>query len=110
MCAPTATRSTPASRRSSTPAAASPASRPATPRQPRSSCSTAPVHAPPCAGPALLRCRPPWLSVVERSRDHVTPEEAPMFEAVEGLVGEHADLERRLSLPETHADARLAKR
>ena len=33
-----------------------------------------------------------------------------MFEAVEGLLGEHAELERRLSLPETHADARTAKR
>ncbi len=32
------------------------------------------------------------------------------FEAVEGLLGEHAELEGRLSLPETHADARLAKR
>ena len=32
-----------------------------------------------------------------------------MFEAVEGLLGEHAELERRLSLPETHADARTAK-
>ncbi len=33
-----------------------------------------------------------------------------MFEAVAALVDEHADLERRLALPETHADARLAKR
>ncbi len=33
-----------------------------------------------------------------------------MFEAVEGLVPEHADLEQRLAAPETHADARLAKR
>ena len=33
-----------------------------------------------------------------------------MFEAVEGLVAEHAELERQLSQPETHADARLAKR
>ena len=33
-----------------------------------------------------------------------------MFEAVEGLVAEHADLERRLAAPETHADQRLAKR
>jgi peptide chain release factor 1 len=32
-----------------------------------------------------------------------------MFEGVEGLLGEHADLERRLALPETHADARTAK-
>ncbi len=32
-----------------------------------------------------------------------------MFEAVEGLLGEHAELEGRLSLPETHADARTAK-
>ena len=32
-----------------------------------------------------------------------------MFEAVEGMREEHADLERRLSLPETHADQRLAK-
>jgi peptide chain release factor 1 len=32
-----------------------------------------------------------------------------MFEAVEGLVEEHAALEKRLSEPETHADARLAK-
>ena len=32
-----------------------------------------------------------------------------MFEAVEGLLAEHADLESRLSLPETHADARTAK-
>ncbi|MEO6511893.1 MAG: peptide chain release factor 1 [Nocardioides sp.] len=33
-----------------------------------------------------------------------------MFEAVATLVDEHADLERQLSLPETHADARLAKK
>ncbi|MGI8523762.1 MAG: peptide chain release factor 1 [Nocardioides sp.] len=33
-----------------------------------------------------------------------------MFEAVEGLLPEHAELEGRLALPETHADARLAKR
>jgi len=32
-----------------------------------------------------------------------------MFEAVENLLGEHAELERRLALPETHADARTAK-
>ena len=32
-----------------------------------------------------------------------------MFEAVEGMREEHADLERRLALPETHADQRLAK-
>jgi peptide chain release factor 1 len=33
-----------------------------------------------------------------------------MFEAVEGLVDEHAALEQQLAAPETHADARLAKR
>ena len=33
-----------------------------------------------------------------------------MFEAVEGMLAEHADLEQRLAAPETHADARLAKR
>jgi peptide chain release factor 1 len=33
-----------------------------------------------------------------------------VFEAVAGLVDEHADLERRLAEPETHADQRLAKR
>jgi peptide chain release factor 1 len=33
-----------------------------------------------------------------------------MFEAVEGLLAEHAELEGRLGAPETHADARLAKR
>ncbi len=33
-----------------------------------------------------------------------------MFEAVEGLLEEHAELEGRLGEPETHADARLAKR
>jgi peptide chain release factor 1 len=33
-----------------------------------------------------------------------------MFEAVEGLVAEHADIEQQLSAPETHADQRLAKR
>ena len=33
-----------------------------------------------------------------------------MFDAVEGLVAEHADLEGRLAAPETHADQRLAKR
>ena len=33
-----------------------------------------------------------------------------MFEGVEGLLAEHAELEGRLSEPETHADARLAKR
>ncbi len=33
-----------------------------------------------------------------------------MFEAVDGMLAEHADLEVRLGEPETHADARLAKR
>ncbi len=33
-----------------------------------------------------------------------------MFEAVEGMLEEHRDLEARLAEPETHADARLAKR
>ena len=33
-----------------------------------------------------------------------------MFEAGEGLVAEHADIEQQLSAPETHADQRLAKR
>ncbi len=33
-----------------------------------------------------------------------------MFETIAALVDEHAELERRLSLPETHADARLAKK
>ncbi len=32
-----------------------------------------------------------------------------MFEGVESLLGEHAELERRLALPETHADPRTAK-
>ncbi|UMG91974.1 peptide chain release factor 1 [Nocardioides sp. TF02-7] len=32
-----------------------------------------------------------------------------MFEAVEGMLEEHAELEKRLALPETHADARLAR-
>ena len=32
-----------------------------------------------------------------------------MFEAVEGMRAEHAELEQRLALPETHADQRLAK-
>ena len=35
--------------------------------------------------------------------------ECVMFEAVEGLVAEHHELEGRLGDPETHADARLAK-
>ena len=38
------------------------------------------------------------------------PREAAMFEAVSTLVDEHAELERQLSQPETHADARLAKK
>ena len=33
-----------------------------------------------------------------------------MFEAVEGMLAEHRELEGRLAAPETHADARLAKR
>ncbi|MEU6136852.1 peptide chain release factor 1 [Nocardioides sp. NPDC047086] len=32
------------------------------------------------------------------------------FEAVEGLIEEHGGLEKRLAEPETHADARLAKK
>ena len=32
-----------------------------------------------------------------------------MFEAVEGMRQEHAEIEQRLALPETHADQRLAK-
>jgi peptide chain release factor 1 len=32
-----------------------------------------------------------------------------MFEAVESMLAEHAELEGRLGLPETHADARLAR-
>lgn len=37
-------------------------------------------------------------------------EGAVVFEAVEGLLVEHQELEGRLGAPETHADARLAKR
>ena len=33
-----------------------------------------------------------------------------MFEGVEGLLAEHQELEAQLGAPETHADARLAKR
>ena len=33
-----------------------------------------------------------------------------MFEAVEGLLSEHAELEQQLAAPETHADQRLAKK
>jgi len=33
-----------------------------------------------------------------------------VFEAVEGLLVEHAELEQRLAAPETHADQRLARR
>jgi len=33
-----------------------------------------------------------------------------VFEAVDGMLTEHAELEQRLAAPETHADARLAKR
>ncbi len=33
-----------------------------------------------------------------------------MFEAVEGMLAEHQELEAQLGAPETHADARLAKR
>jgi peptide chain release factor 1 len=33
-----------------------------------------------------------------------------MFEAVESMLSEHAELETQLAAPETHADARLAKR
>ena len=33
-----------------------------------------------------------------------------MFEAVEGMLAEHGELEQQLAQPETHADARLAKR
>ncbi|MCW2791901.1 MAG: hypothetical protein JWO76_999 [Nocardioides sp.] len=33
-----------------------------------------------------------------------------MFEAVEGMLSEHRELEGQLAAPETHADARLAKR
>ncbi|MEV7431177.1 peptide chain release factor 1 [Nocardioides sp. NPDC092400] len=33
-----------------------------------------------------------------------------MFEAVEGMLVEHSALEQQLAAPETHADARLAKR
>ncbi len=33
-----------------------------------------------------------------------------MFDAVEGLLAEHAELEQQLAAPETHADQRLAKR
>ncbi|QYJ05625.1 peptide chain release factor 1 [Nocardioides panacisoli] len=33
-----------------------------------------------------------------------------MFEAVEGLLVEHGEIEQRLAEPETHADARLARR
>ncbi|HWJ83174.1 MAG TPA: peptide chain release factor 1 [Nocardioides sp.] len=32
-----------------------------------------------------------------------------MFDAVEGLLAEHAELEQKLALPETHADPRLAR-
>ncbi|MFT4262974.1 MAG: peptide chain release factor 1 [Nocardioides sp.] len=32
-----------------------------------------------------------------------------MFDAVEGLIAEHGEIERRLGLPEVHSDARLSK-
>jgi peptide chain release factor 1 len=50
--------------------------------------------------PALVLCHDP-------------PEDeegTPVFEAVEGLLSEHRELEGQLAAPETHADARLAKR
>ena len=104
-----ATRSTPASRRSSTPAAASPASRPATPRRPPGREGREQV--------ALLQRRPPAPRVVgavvvlARVQPAVASHRGgTVFEAVEGLVAEHAELEGRLAAPETHADQRLAKR
>ncbi len=60
----------------------------------------------PSAGPAP-RAGPALVSFVTT---HVRTGGAPMFEAVEGLLAEHAELEARLAAPETHADARLAKR
>ena len=86
-----ATRSTRASRRSSTPAAAWPASRLATPRR----------HLP-TPSPSKLR---PAIS------GHIISGGA--FDAPDllaGLVDEHAELEKQLAAPETHADQRLAKR
>ena len=52
----------------------------------------------------------PGINTSKPGNQHVETRESTMFEAVEGLVEEHRELEGRLAAPETHADARLAKR
>ena len=72
-------------------------------KTPRSSCSRAPASRT-RGRPALVICP---HRIAEGQPGH---RRGVMFEAVEGLVAEHAELEEQLAAPETHADARLAKR
>src|SRR5690606_36651854 len=103
------TRSTPASRRSSTPVVASPASRRATPRRtPRSSSPDAGPRARLCeSGAGVVVCQHPARSVAGvRNRR----EGRIVFEAVTALRTEHAELEQRLADPAVHSDAGLLRR
>ena len=99
----TATPSTPASRRSSTPAAAWPGSRPATPRRPLTRSPRAPSR--PTASSSRAPTRRDAVGSALVICPHGPTEEAAMFDAVDGLEAEHAELESRLGDPEVHADA-----
>src|SRR4051794_35279555 len=105
MSARSATRSTPASRRSSTPVVASPASRSGTPRRRHSRRSSFTCR----AGPRS-RAEAGASCMWEPTRTRPENEEASMFEAVDGLVTEHAELEQKLAEPGLHSDQALAKR
>ena len=108
----TATRSTPASRRSSTPVAASPASRRATPSKKTAADQVASSDADP---DAARRSASPSVDAEAGEaplchRRTSRSKEAPMFEAVEGLVEEHAELERGWPTPRSTPTRGSAKR
>src|SRR5690606_297415 len=91
-----------ASRRSSTPADASPGSRSVTPRS-----SDLPAPTPALRARVGAVLGPPAASTAV-SAAH--PSGVRMFEAVETLVAEHGELEERMADPAVHSDQGLAKK
>src|SRR5699024_10083452 len=106
-----AIRSTPASRRSSTPEAAWPGSRRGTPR---SSGTAAPArtHQRQWAGAVVVspRCSASDAHGLVGDPKSGREEQQKMFEAVEALVQERAELERQLADPAIHTDQQFARR
>ncbi|MCO5595369.1 hypothetical protein L7F22_049411 [Adiantum nelumboides] len=100
--APPATRSTPASRRSWTPVAAWPASRPA----------TGSASAPPSSsrhGARRLAAREE-AGAVSRSHPSASKESPMSTQSVDALLDEHAELEQRLADPDVLSDQAQARK